>query len=95
MRPVLFTALTGALLGCSELSRPDPYRVSRDATGTESQVAVAPNNLVRIPGPDGKPLEVPRLHPPGSPSAGQPVLPGQRVERSRAARPATPPPTSP
>jgi hypothetical protein len=79
-------ALVGlALGGCSDLSRPSSFRVSRDATGTESQVAVAPNNLVRVPGPDGKPIEVPRLHPPGTPSAGMPVLPGQKVERPQSA----------
>ncbi|MBM4358181.1 MAG: hypothetical protein FJ096_08720 [Deltaproteobacteria bacterium] len=82
MRFTVVAALAGLLLGgCSDLSRPGSFRVSRDATGTESQVEVAPRNLVRIPGPDGKPIEVPRLHPPGTPSAGMPVLPGQKVER--------------
>lgn len=83
MRPVALPLLASlALAGCSDLSKPGGFRVSRDATGSESQVEVAPNNLVRVKGPDGKVVEVPRLHPPGTPSAGQPVLPGQKVVRS-------------
>jgi hypothetical protein len=70
-----------ALVGCSDLSRPRTLRVSKDPTGTESQVAVAPDNLIRVKGPDGKMVEVPRLHPAGTKDAGMPVMPGQAVQQ--------------
>lgn len=76
----LATAL--ALVGCSELSRPNTFRVAKDDMGKADQLAVAPDNLVRLPGPDGKPVAVPRLHPAGTPNAGKPVMPGEKVERS-------------
>ncbi|MBM4377202.1 MAG: hypothetical protein FJ095_19145 [Deltaproteobacteria bacterium] len=79
MRLAIVAAL--ALVGCSDLSRPSSLRVSKDRTGTESQVAVAPDNLIRVKGPDGKVVEVPRLHPPGTKDAGMPILPGQAAQR--------------
>lgn len=78
MKPAVVVSLTGlALTGCSDLSRPNTFRVSRDRTGTESQVDVAPPNVVRLKDHDGKYVYVPRVHPPGTPSAGKPVLPGE------------------
>lgn len=86
--PVIAVLVALPLVGCTELSKPHPLRVSKDPTGKENQMGVAPSNLVKIPGPDGKPVQVPRLHPPGAPSAGMPVMPGEPPQRAPTAAPA-------
>ncbi len=68
--------------GCADLSRPHAIRTSKES-GLAPQAPAAPNdappgaavprNLVTIPGPDGKPILVPRLNPPGHPNAGMPA----------------------
>lgn len=84
MKTAALAGLTAAfaLTGCSDLTRPSTFRVSKDPAGTADQLAVAPDNLVRIPGADGKPVALPRLHPPGTPNAGKAVMAGEKVERS-------------
>jgi len=98
MKTAALAGLTAAfaLTGCSDLTRPSTFRVSKDPAGSADQVAVAPDNLIRVPGADGKPVALPRLHPPGTPNAGQAVMPGQKVEPSpRPAAAATTEPVAP
>jgi len=83
------------LTACADLSRPNTLKVSRDPTAMENQMEIAPDNMVRVPGADGKPINVPRLHPPGTPNAGKPVMPGEKVERSTRPAPTAAPSASP
>jgi hypothetical protein len=83
MKLLVLFALAALTVACADLARPNPIRVANGSgIDLNAQAAVRPETFVELLGPDGKKFTVPRLNPPGHPSAGMPVRPGDLPARA-------------